>query len=72
MLTAGGGRLGVTAAAVGLGGSLGWMVCVVGMGSWGPTVWAGAPPLAGALPVSWNRGLESPMAALGTAFLQKK
>lgn len=72
MLTAGGGRLGVIAAAVDLGGWLGWMACMVGTGSGGPTVCAGALPVAGTLFPSWNRGLESPMAALGTTFLRRK
>lgn len=58
----GGGRFGVTAEAVGCG----WA------GGTGCTVGAGALPLAGMLPPSWNRGLEGPMAALGATFLQRK
>lgn len=66
MLTAGGGHLGVTAEAVGLGGWLGWEERP---GSGGPLVGAGALPFTGVLCPSWNRGLESPMAVLGATFL---
>lgn len=63
---AGGGHLGVTAEAVGLGGWLGWEERP---GSGGPLVGAGALPFTGVLCPSWNRGLESPMAVLGATFL---
>lgn len=62
VLTMGGGRFGVAAEAEGRG----WP------GGMGCTVGAGALPLVGMLPPSWNRGLESPMEALGATFLQGK
>lgn len=51
MLTAGGGRLEVTAEAVGLEGWLG-TVCVVGTSSGGPTGAAAAGPFTGP-PAPW-------------------
>lgn len=63
MLTAGGGCLGVTAEAVGLGAGPGRTAHVAG---------AGAPAPAGALLPPWNRGLESPRAGLGAPLLQRE
>lgn len=60
LLTARGGCLGVVLETMGLVGWLGWVVA------------AGAPPLAGTLGPSWNRGLESPLAVLGTELLGRK
>lgn len=72
VLTAGGGRLGITAAALGWGRGPEWVVGMVGTGSGECMAGAGAMPFAGPKPLSWNRGLESPMVVLGATFLPRK
>lgn len=72
VLTAGGGRVGVTAEAVGRGSGPELLAYMVVTGCGECVVGAGAMPFSGPKPLFWNKGLESPMAVLDATLLPRK